>query len=128
MGMLDFLKNDPDDDYDFEDDFDEEGLDDEDEVLDDDDEADDDRPSGRSASLSSADDDDDEDSVDIRLTSSGSGFGRDFKNALRRQVLTANENLRRRTAEALELIRQTADQPLPASPEAGDPADEEDLI
>ena len=106
MGMLDFLKRDPEDDYD---DLDDDLLDEEF------DEEPEDEPKaprllkGKKPLLRFTKEEEEE---TIALTAkAGSRFSEDYKTYLFAQAEQANENLRRRTAEAYELVRQAAGQP-----------------
>lgn len=129
MGMLDFLKHDPEDEYDFDDEFDDEELDDDD--YDDDDDVDDfedevekapAKKESKKPILSFTDDEEEE--ISALMSRSGSRFSQDYKSYLRKQVNDANNNLRRRTAEALEMIREIADQPAPYGSDMADDYDD----
>lgn len=118
MGMLDFLKHDPEDDYDFDDEFDDDLDDDDYEDEDDSDDLDDEVEKKAPAKeakkvLPTFSDEDDDDDLSAYISGSGSRFSQDYKTALQQQIDKANQDLRRRTADALEMIRQIADQPLP---------------
>ena len=108
MGMLDFLKRNPDDDYD---EFDDDLLDDD--TLDDfDDEAVDPRPSRTKKPLLRFTQEEEDDALTLPGTAQ-SRFSEDYRAYLFSQAEKANENLRRLTEEAYEIVRQTAGQPLP---------------
>ncbi|MBQ0058892.1 MAG: hypothetical protein KBS83_02865 [Lachnospiraceae bacterium] len=126
MGMLDFLKHDPEDDYEFDDDelMDDEEFDDEE--FDDDDF--DDEPVKSKPIFSffgdknKKDKEEEEDLLKISPeeeeealsmgSRSRSRFSTDFAAYLEDQVQAAQANLDRRTREAYEMIRQTAGQPV----------------
>jgi len=109
MGMLDFLKRNPEDDYD---DFDDDILDDDaiDEGFDGKTEAS--RPLKSKKPLLRFTKEE-EDEVESLPSMANSRFSEDYRAYLFSQAERANENLRRLTEEAYENIRQTADQPLP---------------
>ena len=104
MGMLDFLKRGQEDDLD---DFDEELLDDELDA----DEKEPPRAKKEKKSLLRFTKEEEEEAVELPKQAK-SRFSTDYRAYLLEQAARANDNLRRRTAEAYELVRQTADQPV----------------
>ena len=104
MGMLDFLKRGTEDDLD---DFDEE-------LLDDDLDAGEKEPprSRKEKKPLLRFSKEEEEEVAELPKQVKSRFSTDYRAYLLEQAARANDNLRRRTAEAYELVRQTADQPL----------------
>ena len=109
MGMLDFLKHDPEDDYD---DFDDDLLDDDMPEDDLDDEPEKSRPKKARKPLLRFTKEEEEETIEL-TAKARSRFSEDYQAYLLEQAERANENLRRRTAEAYELVRQAAGQPLP---------------